>query len=863
MRADVVMCVNINVPAPRPYTEEDLWLMEQQAQRESRESFWAYRRYLNPRMIMGWWQREVALELHRFWLDYRAGRRPKLLLQSPPQLGKLVEDTTPVLTVAGWRTHGALSIGDLVFHPSGLPTRVIGVSKKAVADHRVEFSNGEVFYVHGRHEWTVYNRNKKRWETIETRQMLDWQSRDRRSGNRSSFHTGTLGQRGSRYTYSLPLVSPLLGIEKDLLVNPYVLGVWLGDGTTTHAHITYVVEDAGIIDAIEACGYRRSSTWGNSCYPRLRTTSISELRRQLRALGVLIRETGIRTKHIPEVYLTASLRQRLDLLAGLIDTDGCIHGKNGRVIFSTSDKHLADTFCDLIATFGWRASVWIAPPSLSSSGIQGRKDCYNIGFQPTIAIPCRLPRKQIHVAAVRRRIAIKSITLEPNCKKIGNCITVDAPDGLYLIGRTLQPTHNSTQVVDFLSWIIGLSGPDPQLKIIFASFSERLGIRANLRLQRILADPKHAKIFGHQAVNPSVRRSNSEMIEFHGTGLERGSFRNTTIAGAVTGEGLDLGVIDDPIKGRAEASSKLTRDKTWNWMTDDFMTRFADGAALLLVMTRWHLDDPAGRLIERHKDVRVCRYAALAEEEETHTAIDEVGRPIGPFVRKVGEPLFPELKSAEFLEQQRAMMTLAGWQSVYQQAPIVVGGDMFPIHMASIISEAPPSASVVAAVRYWDKSGTAGGGAYTAGVLMLRMRDNTFVVADVRRGQWSALDRERIIKQTAEMDRRKYFLTKVWVEQEPGSGGKESAESTVRNLAGFRVEADRVRGAKEMRAEPFAAQWQGGNVRLVVGVWVKNYLEEAEHFPVGKYKDQIDASSGAFNKLASRYRYDSSLSWVS
>jgi predicted phage terminase large subunit-like protein len=146
---------------------------------------------------------------------------------------------------------------------------------------------------------------------------------------------------------------------------------------------------------------------------------------------------------------------------------------------------------------------------------------------------------------------------------------------------------------------------------------------------------------------------------------------------------------------------------------------------------------------------------------------------------------------------------------------------------------------------------------------MLRMRDGTFVVADVRRGQWSALDRERVIKQTAEVDRGLYPTTKIYLEQEPGSGGKESAEASVRMLAGYSATADRVTGAKEIRADPFAAQWQAGNVKLVRGDWNRNYLDEHEHFPAGKYKDQVDASSGAFNKIASKYRYDSTLSWVS
>jgi predicted phage terminase large subunit-like protein len=136
-------------------------------------------------------------------------------------------------------------------------------------------------------------------------------------------------------------------------------------------------------------------------------------------------------------------------------------------------------------------------------------------------------------------------------------------------------------------------------------------------------------------------------------------------------------------------------------------------------------------------------------------------------------------------------------------------------------------------------------------------------VVDVRRGQWSALDRERVIKQTAEVDREVYPATKIYLEQEPGSGGKESAEASVRMLAGFSAAADRVTGNKEVRADPFAAQWQGGNVKLVRGDWNREYLNEHEHFPAGKYKDQVDASSGAFNRIASKYRYPSDMSWVS
>ena len=415
------------------------------------------------------------------------------------------------------------------------------------------------------------------------------------------------------------------------------------------------------------------------------------------------------------------------------------------------------------------------------------------------------------------------------------------------------PQHGkSTTVIDLLAWI---AGHDRDTKIIFTSFSDRLGARANLRLQRIFESERYQGIFG--SMLQDGYQHNSEIIEFGGG---EGYFRNTTVGGSITGEALDIGIIDDPIKGRAEASSQLIREKTWDWMTDDFLPRFADRGAMLLIMTRWHLDDPAGRFMEKYRDVKVLRYPALAEGGELHMGLNNRW-----FRRREGMPLFPALKSMEFLAAQRAVMTLAGWQSIYQQSPILVGGGMFPIDKIEIVPERPAFEQIQSIVRYWDKAGTAGGGAYSAGILMARLKTGLFTVIDVRRGQWSALDRERMILQTARIDRELYPTMKIFVEQEPGSGGKESAEASVRMLAGFSAEADKVsasEGNKVVRADPFAAQWQAGNVRLVQGAWNRTYLDEHEHFPAGQYKDQVDASAGAFNKIASKYRYDSTLSWV-
>jgi predicted phage terminase large subunit-like protein len=329
---------------------------------------------------------------------------------------------------------------------------------------------------------------------------------------------------------------------------------------------------------------------------------------------------------------------------------------------------------------------------------------------------------------------------------------------------------------------------------------------------------------------------NDEILEYQNA---EGYFRNTTVGGAITGESLDIGVIDDPIKGRSESMSEVVRNRTWEWFTDDFLPRFSDKGALLMIMTRWHLDDPAGRLIQHYPALRVLRYPALAVQEEKY--------------RRIGEPLFPELKSLEFLLKQKSMMPQSGWESIYQQNPIVVGGGMFPIEKLKVVNHFDKS-EVMATVRYIDKAGTSGSenenAAFTAGARMHIMKNGGYIISHMMRGQWGALEREENIKTWVEVDASEFDSYEVWVEQEPGSGGKESAESTIRMLAGHRVYADKVTGDKVLRAEPFAAQVQGGNVGLVAGEWVTAFLDEAEVFPAGKWKDQIDAAAGAFSKLS-------------
>ncbi|MGV3485954.1 MAG: phage terminase large subunit [Planctomycetaceae bacterium] len=190
-----------------------------------------------------------------------------------------------------------------------------------------------------------------------------------------------------------------------------------------------------------------------------------------------------------------------------------------------------------------------------------------------------------------------------------------------------------------------------------------------------------------------------------------------------------------------------------------------------------------------------------------------------------------------------------------------IAGLMFKREWFKFVDEAPRDAL---RVRYWDKAATDGSGSFTAGVLMALTLDGRVYIEDVVRGQWSYHARDIIIEQTAELDHRRYGGEVVIIaEQEGGSGGKEVMHQMITKLGRFPVQRDIVGGkqtrmdgdvvlpgqAKVTRALPFSGQAEAGNVHLVRGDWNRDYLDEVIAFPESSQADQVDATSGAFNRL--------------
>lgn len=388
----------------------------------------------------------------------------------------------------------------------------------------------------------------------------------------------------------------------------------------------------------------------------------------------------------------------------------------------------------------------------------------------------------------------------------------------------LPPRHGKSELatVRYAAWRLER---EPATRVIIGAYNSTLAEKFSRKCRRIVEN------------RIPLSKDRTAVLDWEtATG---GGVRAVGVGGGITGQGGNLIIIDDPVKSREEANSETYRERVWDWYKDDLYTRREPGCALILIMTRWHEDDLAGRILASEDGPNWTVVTLPAEAEEND-----------PLGREPGEALCPERYDLAALKDIRQTLGNS-YYALYQQRPLPAEGGMFKRHWFEVVQASP---AVAERVRYWDNAGTDAGGDWTAGVLMARAGTGVYCVEDVVRGQWSAMQREDVKRQTAELDQQRYGHVSVWNEQEPGSGGKESAAATVRNLEGFAIRTERVTGDKAVRAEPFAAQAEAGNVKLLSGAWNAAYIEELCAFPQGKHDDMVDASSGAFNKLAQWFR---------
>ncbi|ORI12674.1 replicative DNA helicase [Rhodococcus sp. 1168] len=354
-----------------------------------------------------------------------------IIVAARPGVGKALALDTPLPTPDGWTTMGEVMVGDQLIDAHGRPTRVVATTD-VMADRpcfELEFSDGTVIVADAQHQWLTdtraprksaqaaavgYNRtrNQRTFAEVRTTEEIA--------------RTVRCNTKDARINHSVVNTEAFQLPERELLVPPYTLGAWLGDGTSACAQITSA--DPEIITRIEGEG--------------LEVTK-SDL--YLRTIGVL------GDKHIPSEYLRASESQRRALLAGLLDTDGTVTA-GGSAQFCVTSERLVKGVRELVASLGYRVQM-------STKRVKGRSEASSTAYALTFAtddVVFGLHRKQI--LHKERRAASSSVRSGSrfivDVRKVDSvpvrCVEVDNADHLYLASESMIPTHNSTISMDFM-----------------------------------------------------------------------------------------------------------------------------------------------------------------------------------------------------------------------------------------------------------------------------------------------------------------------------------------------------------------------------------------------------------------------------
>ncbi|HEY2371670.1 MAG TPA: dCTP deaminase [Gaiellaceae bacterium] len=351
--------------------------------------------------------------------------------------GKALALDTEVPTTEGWKTMADLRPGDLVFDEEGFPVVVLNATPPMLDRpcFEVVFSDGTTVIADRDHQWATVDKNGRRYgrqrhEVVTTGQIAE-----------------TLEVRGE-FNHQIPLAGPVWYPERDLPVDPYVLGAWLGDGTSTKAEITSA--DHEVLEAVAMAGYhvrpQRTQPLG------YRIGATGEVRNPSRdpltgryapsdSLQSTLREIGLLgNKHIPADYLHSSIPQREAFLQGLMDTDGYVD-VYGRCDFTTIREHLAEGFMELIAGLGFRATL-----ARKRAELYGR-DCgprFEVQFTPDRPV-FRLTRKLQRQKTTGRFHRFRSVTAVRPIESVPvRCIEVSSANGIFLVTRSYIPTHNSS-----------------------------------------------------------------------------------------------------------------------------------------------------------------------------------------------------------------------------------------------------------------------------------------------------------------------------------------------------------------------------------------------------------------------------------
>ena len=414
---------------------------------------------------------------------------------------------------------------------------------------------------------------------------------------------------------------------------------------------------------------------------------------------------------------------------------------------------------------------------------------------------------------------------------------------------TVPPRHGKSTIASrcFPAYALGRY---PDMQMIGTSYSAELASAMNRDVQRIIDSDEYRRIFpgttiaGYNAAKAGRWARNADYFEVVG---RQGCYRSAGVGGGLTGFGTSCAIIDDPVKNRAEADSPTVRNAVWNWYTSTLYTRLAPGGGVIVILTKWHEDDLAGRLLDAQAkgegdEWRVVNFPAIAEHDEEH--------------RKRGEALHPERFPLEALERIRQAIGTRDWEALYQQHPVPDGGAIFRdewLQHVWLPKDLPERFDAI--VQSWDMTFKDGDTSdFVVGQLWGR-KGADYYLLDQERGHWSFTESCAKVEELTARTSAKFPRTAPRILIEDKANGPAIIDALKHKVSGIiPVEPD---GSKVARAHACTAIWEAGNVWLpdkTVAPWVDEFRMELLRFPSGAHDDQVDSATMAIRHMSSGVR---------
>lgn len=720
--------------------------------------------------------------------------------------GKDIACTTPIFTPDGWKTMQDIHPGDYVYGRDGKPIRVLAESEIFHHDcYEVHFDNREVIVAGATHLWTVVTANRSQRNKLTKRPHAA-------IGNclktlETKFLAGDLYCDNSSGTskYRVPIAHAITG-EAAVPIDPYLLGYWLGDGTTKDGVIT--TEDTEVVEHIAKTRPIHKAYHNSKIQFR-----IDGLLPELRVLGVY------GNKHIPDVYLKASYEDRLELLRGLMDSDGTVDNR-GVMCFCNTNRRLTQDVQTLLGTLGIKSGI---------AHVQSNHDTYDVEYRNTFStlervfnLPRKYNRQKIDLKGVENWFYIRDI--RPTESVPTKCIKVDAEDGLFRVGYSMVLTHNSDALLMDALQDVHKKG--------YAAIIFRRSY-ADLRKPGALIPRAKEWLMPH-VISKDIRWNEKdnrfEFLDKYGSHSEVRSI-------------LQFGYLE-------------TDNDKYNYQGGEYQYIGFDEVTHISESNYTYMFSRLRRLNNCAITLKVRSASNPPEDDQGQWVFK---RFVDPRTRKESAIFIPaKMDDNPYLDKEayeesleeldpvtRARLRDGNWE-------VQRKGEMFKENWFEYV-DAPPANR--RRIRFWDMAATDPNRVkrkkadpdYTVGMLLSEAQ-GIYYIEDIIRVRLRPFETQQLQASTAVSDG---YATRIREEQEPGSSGVSIIDVKARSIfKGYDYKGIKSTGSKILRANAVSAAAERGHVKIVRGCRnIKEFIAEAESFPAGVHDDTVDGLSGAYNAL--------------